>query len=243
MVTWPSVVSVMETGVEKVVCGVSVTVLVIVQCVLCGFLEVPRPVGNPVGSPVGGPVGSPVTGVDGNGATDDSVFEVVTEALPGTAGRTGEMVPGNSGAPGTVGKDSVGKTVLGNCGAPGAVGKDSVGKTGDGKTVLGNSGAPGAVGEGSEGQSGDDFFGTGTEALLGIAGRAGETVLGDFGAPGAVGEGRGVVWAGGGDGGSGSTTVDLAEVLDEAEDDVRLRMGRKGALWSCRWARRTDNLA
>ncbi len=183
-VTWLSVVSVIETGVEKVDSGVSVIVLVIVGCVLCAIPEVSRPVGNPV------------TEAGGNGATGDTV----TEALLGTAGLTGEILLGNSGAPETVGKG--------------------------GKTVLGNSGAPEAVGEDSEGKTGDGLFDTLTEALLGTAGLAGETVLGNFGAPGAVGEdpeGRVVVWEAGagtrGESGLAFTTVDLDEVLDEAEDD------------------------
>ena len=93
VVTWMSVVSVIETGVEKVDSGVSVTVVLIVE-------RVPEPVGNSVTE----------TGEDW--ATSDGPFDTVTEALLGTAGLTGERMVGNVGDSEVVGEDSEGHVVL-----------------------------------------------------------------------------------------------------------------------------------
>jgi hypothetical protein len=93
MVTWLSVVSVIETGVEKVDSGVSVTVVVIVE-------RVPDPVGNSV------------TEAGEDWATSDGPFDTVTEALLGTAGLTGERMLGNVEDSEVVGEDSEGRVVV-----------------------------------------------------------------------------------------------------------------------------------
>ena len=92
MVTWLSVVSVIETGVEKVDTGVSVNVVVVVECV-------PEPVGNFV------------TETPEDWATGDCPFDAVTEALLGTAGLTGGTMLGKFGASGVVGEGSEGCVV------------------------------------------------------------------------------------------------------------------------------------
>ena len=89
MVAWLSVVSVIETGVEKVDSGVSVTGLVNVPC---GLPEVPRPVENSV------------TEAGGDGATGDRLFDTVTEVLLDTAGVTGETTLDDVGTPEAVGE-------------------------------------------------------------------------------------------------------------------------------------------
>jgi hypothetical protein len=77
MVAWLSVVSVVETGVEKVDSGISVAVLA----------GTPRPVEDTV------------TEADGDRVTDDELFDTVMEALLGAAGVTGETTLGDVRTP------------------------------------------------------------------------------------------------------------------------------------------------
>lgn len=100
MVTWPSVVSVIETGVGNVDVGVSVTVLVLVERTLCSLPGLPRPVEDSV------------TEACENGMTGDGVLDTVTEALLGTAGLAGETALGKFGNPDAVGEESEGHIVV-----------------------------------------------------------------------------------------------------------------------------------
>ena len=100
MVTWPSVVSVIETGLEKVENGVSVTVVVVVE-------RVPKPVGNFV------------TEAGEDWATGDGPFDTTTG--------TGELMLGSSGAFELVGEDSEGLFVV--CGGTEVGGKGGSGFT------------------------------------------------------------------------------------------------------------------
>ena len=108
MVTWPSVVSVIETGLEKVENGVSVTVVVVVE-------RVPKPVGNFV------------TEAGEDWATGDGPFDTTTGTLLGTAGLPGELMLGNFGAFEVVGEDSEGLFVV--CGGTEVGGKGGLGFT------------------------------------------------------------------------------------------------------------------
>lgn len=84
VVAWLSVVSIIETGVEKVDSGISVTVLA----------GTPRPVEDTD------------TEAGGDGVTDDELFDTVMEELLGTAGVTGETTPGDVRTPEAMGEDS-----------------------------------------------------------------------------------------------------------------------------------------